>query len=122
MQILAPLVLAASAAVPQPEIEPIPDSLLRALCRSQGGEHSYLAVLRNAEGGYGGFVTHARVLDGPISYHDRSGTYLTTFQIFGSDEEKIAASATIDPLVAKFPRQEELVCPPDRWPQKSLRK
>jgi hypothetical protein len=122
MNILAPIVLAASAVAPMPEVEPIPDSLLRAMCRSKGGEHSYLAVLRNADGVYGGFVTHPRVLDGPISYHDRSGAYLTTFHIFGSDEEKAAASAIISPLVAKFPRQEELVCPTDRWPQKSLRK
>ncbi len=127
MHILAPMVLAASAAAPLPEMEPIPDSLLRALCRSRPGfglpdENPYLGVLRDAEGRYGGFVLHSGVLDSPIAFHDRSGAYLTTFHIFASDEEKAAASAIIDPLVAKFPRQEDVVCPPDRWPRKSLRK
>jgi hypothetical protein len=130
MKPLAPLLVVASLSVPDPASaaakEPVPDALLRTLCRfraGQGlpGESPYLGVLRDAEGRYGGFVLHSGVLDSPIAFHDRSGSYLTTFHIFGSDEEKRAASAIIDPLTAKFPHQEALECPQERWPRRPLR-
>lgn len=127
MDVLIPLVVAASltASAPVAAKEPIPDSLLRTLCLSRPGlglpgGNPYLGVLRDAQGRYGGFVLHSGVLDSPIAFHDRSGAYLTTFHIFGSDEEKAAASALIDPLTKSFPSQEPLECPQERWPRRSL--
>jgi len=107
-----------------PVSEPVPDGLLRRFCKEMvpkmPDEKPYVGVLRDREGRLGGFMSHSGVLDSPISWYDRSGTYLTTFHIFAPDQEKAAASAIIDPLVAKYPVTEPLVCPGDRWPARKV--
>jgi hypothetical protein len=67
-------------------------------------------VLKDASGAIGGYVLQPAIRDAPIPYLDRDGNILTSFHIFGSDQEKRSAMAIIGPLTKRFPVEERLDC------------
>jgi hypothetical protein len=76
------------------------------------GEHPFYGVkiLKDADGNIGGYVLQPAIRDAPIPFLDHEGNMLTSFHIFGSDEEKRAAMAIVGPLTKRFPAQERLSC------------
>ncbi len=70
-----------------------------------------VTVLKDAAGFIGGYMITIPIGDTPVTYLDIEGEFLTSFYIFGTDEEKEKASKIIDSLLKRFPIIEPLACP-----------
>ena len=65
-------------------------------------------VLKNSKGLIGGYILQPSIPDSPIPYLDSNGNILTSFHIFGTDEEKSKAQSIIEKLRKEFPLEEPL--------------
>ncbi len=101
---------AATSATARPAAGGLPETVA-GFCTGGGPPGRRAVALEDAAGVVGGYMLATGIMDAPLTYLDPDGQALATFHIFGSDEEKAAASAVIDPLRAKFPRERPLACP-----------
>ncbi len=88
-----------------------PDAvILNEYCPPNDGGRTIM-VLKNNAGQIGGYTVTLPITDTPITYLNPQGKVLTSFHIFGSDEEKAIATRIIDDLRKEFPIETPLICP-----------
>ena len=92
--------------------QPTPEILARFCPTAAGPAPKSITVLRDASGKVGGYVYSGPIMDSPVSYLDAQGGQVAMFHIFGSDEEKKRNAPIIDALLAAYPSQARLSCPP----------
>jgi len=78
--------------------------------RHRGDTFYRVTILKDSNGRIGGYMLQPAILDDPISYLDCHGNHLTSFHIFGSNDEKEKAMQIITPLMEQFPLHEPLDC------------
>lgn len=72
---------------------------------------SEIDILKNASGEIGAYIAPSSlIMDTPIMYYGPDGKLLTTYHIFGTDQEKVDASKIIDDITLRFPIKSTVKC------------